>query len=263
MSTKLWGGRFSKDTDTSIIGWTESVTIDANLVVEDIWGSLAHVTMLGVQNIIPEDQARVILGKLLTFMTDYQAGKWQLGLQQEDAQMNVESRLIEAVGLEIGGKMHTARSRNDQVPLDAKLYTRKRLLELRQKVINASEAILERAKDYTQDVMVSYTHVQHAQPVSIAYWLSHYTAVFLRDLDRLESAYNLTDQSPLGAGAIAGSSFPIDRDLTRQLLGFQKIHEHGLDATSSRDYARDSLGECYFDDHAESFSRRDDFMVIV
>lgn len=241
MSTKLWGGRFSKDTDASIIGWTESVTIDANLVVEDIWGSLAHVTMLGVQNIVPEDQARAILGKLLIFMTDYQAGKWQLGLQQEDAQMNVEARLIEALGIEIGGKMHTARSRNDQVPLDAKLYTRKRLLELRQKLINACEAILDRAKNYTQDVMVSYTHVQHAQPVSIAYWLSHYTAVFLRDLDRLQSAYDLTDQSPLGAGAIAGSSFPIDRDLTRQLLGFQKIHEHGLDATSSRDYMLETL----------------------
>lgn len=241
MSAKLWSGRFSKDSDTSIIGWTESITVDKKMVVEDIWGSLAHVTMLGRQNIIPLEDATAILGKLLQFQDDYILGKWELKLEQEDAQMNVEARLIEALGMDVGGKMHTCRSRNDQVPLDSKLYTRKRLLELREKLLRATEAFLEISDKHIDDVMVSYTHVQHAQPISIAYWLSHYSAIFIRDLERLERAYHLTDQNPLGAGAIAGTSFSIDRNLTTQLLGFQSLHEHGLDATSSRDFMLEIL----------------------
>ena len=241
MSDKLWGGRFSKDVDGSIINWTESVTIDTRLVVEDIWGSMAHVSMLGRQGIIPLQDAISILNTLHKFQDDFIAGKWSLALEHEDAQMNIEAKLISAVGMDTGGKMHTCRSRNDQVPLDVKLYTRKRILELREKTITAVKSLLERAEPLTDDVMVSYTHVQHAQPVSIAYWLSHYAAAFLRDLDRLKSAYDLTDQNPLGSGAIAGTSFPIDRQLTTKLLGFQKIHEHGLDATSSRDFMLETL----------------------
>ena len=155
--------------------------------------------------------------------------------------MNVEARLIDSLGIDVAGKMHTCRSRNDQVVLDSKLHTRKRLLELRGKLIPAVEALLERAAGATDDVMVSYTHVQHAQPISIAYWLSHYAAIFLRDLGRLKRAYDLTDENPLGTGAIAGTSFPIDRQLTTSLLGFQKVHEHGLDATSSRDFMLETL----------------------
>ncbi|MSP61786.1 MAG: argininosuccinate lyase [Myxococcales bacterium] len=241
MSNKLWGGRFSKEVDASIIGWTESVTIDGKMVVEDLWGSLAHVTMLGRQGIIPARDAAAILGALLKFQDDFIAGEWKLKLEHEDVHMNVEARLIDALGIDVGGKMHTCRSRNDQVPLDSKLYTRRRLLELRGRVIPAIEVLLERAAGHTEDVMVSYTHVQHAQPISIAYWLSHYAAIFLRDLDRLAGAYDLTDENPLGTGAIAGTSFPIDRRLTTDLLGFQRIHEHGLDATSSRDFMLEVL----------------------
>ncbi len=241
MSTKLWGGRFSKDVDASIVGWTESISIDARMVVEDLWGSLAHVAMLGRQEIIPAADAAAILGKLLAFQDDYLAGKWQLALEHEDVQMNVEARLIDQLGIDVGGKMHTCRSRNDQVVLDSKLYARKRLLELRGKLMLVVESLLERSADTTGDVMIAYTHVQHAQPISIAYWLSHYAAVFLRDLERLERAYDLTDQNPLGTGAIAGTSFPIDRRLTTELLGFQSVHEHGLDATSSRDFMLEVL----------------------
>ena len=189
MSSKLWGGRFSKDVDSSIIGWSESVSIDAKMVVEDLWGSQAHVAMLGRQGIIPAPDAAAILGTLLKFQDDYLAGAWKLQLEHEDVHMNVESRLIDALGIDVGGRMHTGRSRNDQVPLDSKLYTRKRLLELRAKILPAIEVLLERAGETTDDVMVSYTHVQHAQPVSVGYWLSHYAAIFLRDLERLERAY--------------------------------------------------------------------------
>ncbi len=241
MSKKLWGGRFSKDVDASILGWTESISVDSKMVIEDLWGSLAHVAMLGRQGIIPATDAGSILGTLLNFQDDYSAGKWHLQLEREDVHMNVESRLIDALGIDVAGKMHTCRSRNDQVVLDSKLYTRKRLLELRWRLIPAIETLLERAGQGVDDVMVSYTHVQHAQPISIGYWLSHYAAIMLRDLDRLKRAYDLTDENPLGTGAIAGTSFPIDRHLTTSLLGFQKVHEHGLDATSSRDFMLETL----------------------
>ena len=241
MSNKLWGGRFSKDVDPSLMGWTESITVDSNFVLEDIWGSQAHVAMLGKQKIIPAAAAGAILSTLLKFQDDFQAGTWKLDLKGEDVHMNVEGRLIEALGADIGGRMHTCRSRNDQVILDSKLYTRRRLLELREKLIPVIQAFLERAADHTEDVMIGYTHVQHAQPISIAYWLSHYAAVLLRDLDRLKRAYDITDENPLGTGALSGTSFPIDRKLTTELLGFQKVHEHGLDATSSRDFMLEVL----------------------
>jgi argininosuccinate lyase len=162
MSTKLWGGRFSKEVDASITGWTESVTIDSKMVVEDIWGSMAHVSMLGVKGIIPPKDAAAILSKLLEFQDGYVAGSWQLQLEH----MNVEARLIDALSIAIGGKMHTGRSRNDQVVLDSKLYTRRRLLELRERLLPVIETLLERAGGMTEDVMSSYTHVQHAQPIS-------------------------------------------------------------------------------------------------
>jgi len=240
-STKLWGGRFSRDVDNRLSDWTESVTIDRHLVIEDTWGSIAHVTMLGVQGIIPAEHASKIIGGLRTLQDEYKDGKWDIGRQQEDVHMNVEATLIQRLGINVAGRMHTTRSRNDQVPLDSKLYTRKRLLELRRRTGDAVESFLTRASKHLEDVMVSYTHVQHAQPVSVAYWLSHYAAVLIRDLERLKRSYDVTDQNPLGSGAIAGTSFPIDRKLTTKLMGFQKVHPHGLDATGNRDFMLEVL----------------------
>ena len=134
-----------------------------------------------------------------------------------------------------------SRSRNDQVVLDSKLYARKRLLELREHVLNAVDAFIKRAEPHTEDVMVGYTHFQHAQPISIAFWLTHFASILLRDADRCKAAYDLADQNPLGSGAISGTSFPIDRALTTKLLGFQKVHAHALDATSSRDFMWEAL----------------------
>ena len=237
----MWGGRFSRDVDQRLSDWTESISIDKHIILEDTWGSIAHVTMLGVQGIIPADHAAKIIGGLRQLQDEFQAGTWTIGRQQEDVHMNVEATLIQRLGINVAGRMHTTRSRNDQVPLDSKLYTRKRLLELRGRVADAIEAFLNRSARHLEDVMVSYTHVQHAQPVSVAYWLSHYAAILLRDLERLKRSYDVTDQNPLGAGAIAGTSFRINRHLTTKLMGFQKVHPHGLDATGSRDFMLEVL----------------------
>jgi argininosuccinate lyase len=239
-SKKLWGGRFEKDVSESILRWTESISVDSNIVVEDLWGSMSHVTMLGQQKIVPWDKANKIIPTLLRYQNEWIDGKWQLSNENEDVHLNVEGKLIKDLGMDIGGRMHTCRSRNDQVCLDSRLYTRNKLLELRKLLVPAIAEFLKKAETGYEDVMPSYTHVQHAQPVSVAFWLSHYAAAFLRDLTRLKNAFETTDLNPLGSGAIAGSSFPLDRMLTTRLLGFQKVLEHCLDACSSRDFTLES-----------------------
>ena len=239
-STKLWGGRFEKDTSSSILRWTEAISIDSHIVVEDLWGSLAHVTMLGKQKIVPWDRAIKILPTLLKFQDDWIAKKWELQMENEDVHLNIEGKLIKEIGMDAGGRMHTCRSRNDQVALDTRLYTRNRLIELRGLVVLAIEAFLAKADLGKEDVMPSYTHVQHAQPISVAYWMSHWAAAFIRDLGRMKHAYDTADENPLGSGAIAGSSFNLDRMLTTNLLGFQKVLEHGMDACSARDFLLES-----------------------
>ncbi len=179
---------------------------------------------------------RLTLSSLNEIRQDYESGKWNLTYEQEDVHMNVEATLIKKIGMDLGGRMHTCRSRNDQVPVDSKLYCRKRLIELRDLVIKATEAFLKRAPNFLESVAVGYTHVQHAQPISVAFWLTNYSSALLRDLERLKNAYDRTDSNPLGAGALSGTSFDIDRALTSDLLGFQRIHEHSLDATGNRDF---------------------------
>lgn len=240
-STKLWGGRFAKDVSPDVFNWTNSVDVDSRMVDENLWGSQAHVAMLGHQGIIPPQHAAAIMAHLHKLQDEWSSGKWTWLPDQDDVQMTVERKLIDALGMDVGGRMHTCRSRNDQVPLDSKMYTRARLLDVRRKLVACTEAFLDKAKGQEENVMVSYTHVQHAQPVSVAFWLSHYAAQLLRDMDRFKAAYDITDQNVLGAGAIAGTSFPIDRHITTKLLGFQKVHEHALDATSSRDFMMETL----------------------
>jgi argininosuccinate lyase len=239
-SKKLWGGRFTKETSASILRWTESISVDKHIVVEDLWGSMSHVSMLGHQKIVAWEKAQKIVPKLLEYQDDWIAGKWQLGHQNEDVHLNVEGKLIEDLGMDIGGRMHTCRSRNDQVCLDSRLYTRNKILQLRKLIIPAIESFLQKAETGYEHVMPSYTHVQHAQPISVAFWLSHYVAAYLRDLSRLKHAFDTADENPLGSGAIAGSSFNLDRMLTTKMLGFQKVLEHCLDACSARDFLLES-----------------------
>lgn len=259
-STKLWGGRFSKDVSPDVFKWTNSTEVDSRMIDENLWGSIAHVSMLGSTGVVSPEHSSKIIEHLYKLQNEYDEGKgnWEWLADQDDVQMTTEAKLIGALGMDVGGRMHTCRSRNDQVPSDTKLYTRKKLLELRQRVINCVDAFLEKAKGREEQVMVVYTHVQHAQPASVAFWLQHYAATIIKDLDRLKSAYDLVDQNVLGAGAIAGTSFPIDRNITQKLLGFQKTDENNLAATAGCDWMMETLNanailQAHFSRMAEEF----------
>jgi len=241
-SGKLWGGRFEKDTNETVVPWAESLTCDEEMVVEDLWGSIAHVTMLGRQGIVPANDAAHIISTLVGFQDDMMEGRMDFFDKKfsnhDDVHMNMEARLIAATSMEVGGQMHTTRSRNDQVPVSSQMRCRTRLLELRGKVCDAVAAFMKRADapGMKEAVMPGYTHYQHAQPLSVAFWMSQYASVLNRDLQRLKNAYDHVDRNPLGGGALAGTSFPTDRMLTTELLGFQKLFTHSLDATGNRDW---------------------------
>lgn len=241
-STKLWGGRFAKDTDKAVLKWVDSIPVDRNMQVEDTWGSIAHNCMLGRQGINDASYAGKIMFELFNIQNGMLDGSFKLGTKQDDVHMDVEANVIERLGSNIGGRMHATRSRNDQVVTDSKLMCRRNLLLLREKTISVVKAFLAKAEGQLNNVMIAYTHVQHAQPVSVAFWLTHYAAVFLRDLKRLKQAYDTTDENPLGSGAISGTSFPIDRELTTKLMGFQFVQDHSLDAGSARDFLLETLG---------------------
>lgn len=241
MSQALWGGRFVRGVDPRVFSWAESLSIDEHMCLEDMWGSIGHVAQLAKCGILPDEHARKILKSLGKLYKGYQNKEWCLldgseFTKHDDTHMNVEARVIADIGMESGGRMHTARSRNDQVPTATKLRARELILELRDKVMKSVKAFLVRAEQHVDDVMVGYTHVQHAQPVSIAFWLTHYAAALLRDLDRLKRAYDVVDECPLGAGAYSTTSYPIDRALSARLLGFHKPQLHALDATGNRDF---------------------------
>jgi len=246
MSQKLWGGRFTKDTDGRVKAWAESITIDEHMALEDMWGSIGHVSQLTVQGILTEDVGRKVTASLLKLYRGYEKKEWRLGDDSpfkihDDVHMQVEARVIADCGMENGGQMHTCRSRNDQVIVSTKMHLREMLILLRGNVIEAVRAFQTRAKEHMNDTMVAYTHFQHAQPVSIAFWLTHYAAVLLRDLDRLKRSFDITDQSPLGGGAISGTSFPINRNMSAALLGFQQPQLHSLDTTGNRDFFLETL----------------------
>lgn len=237
----LWGGRFSTSLTTETIAFTHSVEADTRLIGYDIWGSQAHAIMLARQEIISEADLREILRWLRKAETDFKNGDFTLDPNKEDVHMNVESYLIENAGREFGGKLHTARSRNDQVLVDAHLYIRDEILNVQRGLSTLCEAFLHIAKAHTETVMPGYTHTQHAQPISLGFWATAYVSMFLRDQKRLQSAYTLANMNPLGACALAGTTFPIDRTLTTKLLGFDAPHEHALDVISSRDFIAEVL----------------------
>ena len=237
----LWGGRFSTSLTTETIAFTHSIETDTRLIGYDIWGSQAHAIMLARQGIISDADVREILRWLQKAETDFQNSDFTLDPNKEDVHMNVESYLIENAGREFGGKLHTARSRNDQVLVDAHLYIRDEILNVQRGLSSLCEAFLHIAKVHTDTVMPGYTHTQHAQPISLGFWATAYVSMFLRDQKRLQSAYTLANMNPLGACALAGTTFPIDRHLTTKLLGFDAPHEHALDVISSRDFIAETL----------------------
>ncbi|NLJ35634.1 MAG: argininosuccinate lyase [candidate division WS1 bacterium] len=240
-STKLWGGRFASDMADIALDYSESTVADSEMIAEDIWGSQAHAIMLTACGIISEDDLRPILAGLRKTETEFEAGQFTLKRELEDVHMNVEAYLRADSGPEFAGKLHTGRSRNDQVVTDARMHLRTRLLGVQAVLTDLQRALLAQAEGHERTVMPGYTHTQHAQPISLAFWLTTYVSMFTRDQRRLANAYEIVNQNPLGAAALAGTSFPTDRELSARLLGFDGCHEHALDVISSRDWAVEAL----------------------
>ena len=242
-SEKLWGGRFSADMADLALAYSESTEADAPMVQEDIWGSQAHALMLARCGIIPEADLREILRWLEFARQEYEAGRMTLQPEREDVHMNVEFYLREHAGPEMGGRLHTARSRNDQVVTDCRMHLRARLLDVQEAVAALQKVLLVLAAEHTETVMPGYTHTQHAQPISVGFWLSGHAAAFARDQQRLGQTFTRVNRCPLGAAALAGTSFPTDRRLTAALLGFDGVEEHSLDAVGDRDFVMESLAD--------------------
>ncbi|WP_274362539.1 argininosuccinate lyase [Paenibacillus thermotolerans] len=235
MAEKLWGGRFTKATDALVEEYTASVFFDKELYEEDIQGSIAHVTMLGRCGVLPMEDVETIIGGLQRVLGKLQRGEVEFTASSEDIHMTVEKLLIEDIG-PVGGKLHTGRSRNDQVATDMHLYLRKRIVEFVELLAALQESLIEQAKANVDTVVPGYTHLQRAQPISFAHHLLAYVAMFGRDAERFMDSYKRADMLPLGAGALAGTTFAIDRFITKELLGFGRIYDNSLDAVSDRDF---------------------------
>ncbi len=235
-SDKLWGGRFDGPTNAFVEEFTASVQFDRRLYAQDIEGSIAHATMLAAVGVLTNDERDRIVEGLAAIRTDIEAGRFTWSIALEDVHMNIESALTARIG-EVGKKLHTARSRNDQVATDIRLYLRgeiDRLTGMLDRLLNALIDLAEREAD---TVLPGFTHLQAAQPVSFGHHLLAWFEMLLRDRERLRDCRKRTDSLPLGAGALAGTTFPIDRALTAELLGFTRICENSLDAVADRDFA--------------------------
>ena len=237
---KLWGGRFSKETDTLANDFQSSIHFDQRLYREDIQGSLAHSEMLAAQGVISQADKEAIQKGLTEILADIEAGKVEFSPANEDIHMNVEALLTQRVG-EAGKRLHTARSRNDQVALDFRMYVRKEIGTVIGRLLDLEKVLCAQAKQHRNTVMPGYTHLQRAQPISFAQHLLAYAAQFSRDVTRLEDCRKRLNECPLGSGALAGTTYPIDRFQTAQALGFDRPCGNSLDGVSDRDYALELL----------------------
>ena len=237
---KLWGGRFEATLESWVEEFGASIHFDYRLAPYDLEGSLAHVKMLGETGIISPADALTIQKGLEELQVAYQAGELEFDVTNEDIHMNMESLLTEKIGA-IAGKLHTARSRNDQVATDMHLYLKDQLSQMIEKIHHLCQVLLVLAEEHVETVMPGYTHLQHAQPISFAHHLLAYYNMFKRDSERYEFNLKHTDISPLGAAALAGTTFPINRELTAELMGFKAIYHNSLDAVSDRDFILEFL----------------------
>jgi len=237
---KLWGGRFAAATADSVEAFTASIAVDSRLYRHDILGSIAHAKMLGKQRIIPaRDAAKIVLG-LNAIKREIDAGKFAFSPADEDIHMNIERRLTEKIG-PAGGKLHTARSRNDQVALDMRLYLRDEVRAIIEGLASLQRILAQVAKKHLDVIMPGYTHLQRAQPVLFAHHLFAYYDMFGRDRERYVSCLERINVLPLGSGALAGTSFPIDRGYVAKLLDFPRISKNSIDAVSDRDFLLEFL----------------------
>ena len=240
---KLWKGRFSKEATSSSDLFNASITFDQRMYEEDITGSIAHAGMLAKQGIIEEDEAELIIKTLGEILEDIKAGKVEFTIESEDIHMNIESILTERIG-QTGKKLHTARSRNDQVALDFRLCLRKETGEVDEKLAELLKALKELAEQHQETVMPGYTHLQRAQPVTLAYHLLAYYQMFSRDRERFADGLKRINRLPLGSGALAGTTYNTDREYLADKLGFDSVLPNGMDAVADRDFAIEFLSSC-------------------
>ena len=239
---KLWSGRFAKDTDALVNELNASISFDQRLYREDIQGSLAHAQMLGDCGIISREDAAAIREGLQGILRDIEAGKVEFTADNEDIHMNVEALLTARIG-DAGKRLHTARSRNDQVALDFRMYVRGQIPVIVEQLLELERVLCKQARRYQSAVMPGYTHLQRAQPISFAQHLMAYAQMFARDVTRLEDCGKRLNQCPLGSGALAGTTYPIDRFQTAAALGFDAPMGNSLDGVSDRDYALELLSD--------------------
>lgn len=239
---KLWSGRFETDTDALVDALNASISYDQRMYHEDITGSMAHAAMLGAQGIIPQSEADLIVKTLDEILADVEAGNVEFSEENEDIHMNVEVLLTQRIG-DAGKRLHTARSRNDQVAVDLKLYLRSEIGLLTGKVKKLIEVICRKAERHLESIMPGYTHLQRAQPSTFAHYTMAYAEMLTRDVSRLQDCAARLNQCPLGSGAMGGTTYPIDRFMTAQQLGFAKPTENSIDGVSDRDYVLE-LASC-------------------
>lgn len=232
---QLWQGRFKKSLSKTTNDFNSSISFDSRMYREDIEGSIAHATMLGECGIINKEDAEIICNGLEEILADIDSGALQIDMEAEDIHTFIEGELTKRLG-DNGKRLHTARSRNDQVAVDTKLYIKKEIVTLKQMVKDLIAVICEKAEKHSDTVMPGYTHLQRAQPITFGHHLLAYGEMLLRDLSRLDDCLKRTDEMPLGSCALAGTTYPIDRTITARLLGFDRITNNSLDGVSDRDY---------------------------
>ena len=240
---KLWAGRFQKETDTLVNDFNSSIGFDARMYQEDIRCSIAHATMLGKQGIIEAHEAEKIVEGLQAILSDIENDKVEFSLENEDIHMNIETILTERIG-STGKRLHTARSRNDQVATDFRLYVKEQIPVLIRMILDLQKVLIRKAEENKLTVMPGYTHLQRAQPTTFGHYMMAYANMLRRDVTRLEDCLERMDECPLGAGALATSTYPVDRFETAHLLGFRKPTDNSMDSVSDRDFAIELLSAC-------------------
>ena len=238
--SKLWEGRFSKALDSHADDFNSSISVDSRMYKQDITGSMAHAAMLAAQGIIAEQDADAIIAELEAILQDIENGSLPIDTAAEDIHMFVETELTKRIG-DVGKKLHTARSRNDQVAVDIRMYLREQIVEIQQKVKNLVEVLADLAQQNADAIMPGYTHLQRAQPILFAHHILAYAMMLTRDVGRLEDARIRMNKSPLGACALAGTTYPTDRYKTAKALSFDGICQNSIDAVSDRDFCVELL----------------------
>lgn len=232
---KLWGGRFSKNTDSEVNDFNSSIRFDQRMYRQDITGSIAHAEMLGKCKIISEEDSKLIVKTLKEILDDIENGKIEFMIDAEDIHMNIETILTERIG-DAGKRLHTGRSRNDQVALDIRMYIKDEIKEIKQMLISLEKTVIGIAKENTDTIMPGYTHLQKAQPITLAHHAMAYFEMFKRDIQRLDDTFARTNIMPLGSGALAATTYPLDREYVCKKLGFESVTLNSLDGVSDRDF---------------------------